>query len=314
MAAFSGATQQSLAQLLDQQGTHKDIDALFLRYEVDPMPSETNKLRKGIHLARTLNGREGGKSLRELIEYIGRPGVGLGPAFQRGSIAASDLYASFDADLARNGAVSPQPIATPGSSSNTPRQFARPGTTAPKPAPSTAAPAPRRHVFIVRGRDTAAHDALVALLLALDLKVVTWDDAARHAGGGSPHTLDVVRAGIEISDAVVVLMTPDDLGQVKSDFYNAARDDPREATPTGQARQNVVFEAGWAMALNQSRVILVRVGDVRPLSDIDGLNYVWLEDDISARRQLIGRLKSCDLAVDDANERWRTAGTFPTHL
>lgn len=314
MAAFSGTTQQSLAQLLDQQGTHKDIDGLFLRYEVDPMPTETNKLRKSIHLARTLNDRDGGRPLRELIEYIGRPGVGLGPAFQRGSIAASDLYASFDSDLARNGASAPHQSAANASASHSPRQFTRPGTTAPAPAPSTAASTPRRHVFVVRGRDTAAHDALVALLLALDLKIVTWDDAARHAGGGTPHTLDVVRAGIEISDAVVVLMTPDDLGQVKNDFYNAGRDDPREATPTGQARQNVVFEAGWAMALNQSKVILVRVGDVRPLSDIDGLNYVWLEDDISARRQLIGRLKSCELAVDDTSDRWRTAGTFPSHL
>lgn len=314
MAAFSGTTQQSLAQLLDQQGTHKDIDGLFLRYEVDPMLTETNKLRKGIHLARTLNDRDGGRPLRELIEYIGRPGVGLGPAFQRGSIAASDLYASFDSDLARNGVTASRQSAAHASASHSPRQFARPGTTAPAPAPSTAALSPRRHVFVVRGRDTAAHDALVALLLALDLKIVTWDDAARHAGGGTPHTLDVVRAGIEISDAVVVLMTPDDLGQVKNDFYNAGRDDPREATPTGQARQNVVFEAGWAMALDQSKVILVRVGDVRPLSDIDGLNYVWLEDDISARRQLIGRLKSCDLAVDDTSDRWRTAGTFPSHL
>jgi predicted nucleotide-binding protein len=169
-------------------------------------------------------------------------------------------------------------------------------------------------VFVVRGRDGVAYDALVALLIALDLKVVTWDDAARHAGGGTPHTLDIVRAGIEISDAVVVLMTPDDLGQVKNDFFNPNRDDPREAAPTGQARQNVVFEAGWAMALDQSRVILVRVGDVRPLSDIDGLNYVWLEDDISARRQLIGRLKSCDLAVDVTSDGWRTAGSFPSHL
>lgn len=81
MPKFSGATQQSLAQLLDQQGAHKDIDGLYLRYEVEPMQTETNKMKKAIHLAQTLGRRGDGSALGDLIEYIGRPGVGLGPAF-----------------------------------------------------------------------------------------------------------------------------------------------------------------------------------------------------------------------------------------
>lgn len=115
-----------------------------------------------------------------------------------------------------------------------------------------------------------------------------------------------------MSNAVVVLMTPDDLGQVKKEF-SQQNDDPREVLATGQARQNVVFEAGWAMALNQNGVVLVRVGDVRNLSDIEGLNYVNLTNDISARRTLIGRLRNCGLEVDDSGEPWRTAGTFPEY-
>jgi len=314
MPKFSGATQQSLAQLLDQQGAHKDIDGLYLRYEVEPMPTEANKMKKAIHLARVLSQRGDGSALNDLIEYIGRPGVGLGPAFQRGSQPAQDLYANYDRDLARGEPASSPPTASPQTpTSARARSFSRPGTTAPI-SKAAATGAPKRHVFIVRGRDNDAYKALVALLLALDLRIVTWDDAARAAGGGTPHTLDIVRAGIELSDAVVVLMTPDDLGQVKEEFFNPVRDDPREGRQTGQVRQNVVFEAGWAMALNQSKVILIRVGDVRPLSDIDGLNYVWLEDDISARRQLVGRLKSCELEVDDSGEEWRTAGAFPSHV
>jgi predicted nucleotide-binding protein len=156
-----------------------------------------------------------------------------------------------------------------------------------------------------------AYNALAAFLQALDLRIVTWDDAVRRANGGTPHTLDIVRAGIEMADGVLVLMTPDDLGQVKPEF-GSPRDNPREATLSGQARQNVIFEAGWAMALDQERVILVRVGEVRPLSDIDGLNYVWLTDDISSRRSLIARLRNIGLAVDADGEAWRTAGIFPT--
>jgi predicted nucleotide-binding protein len=162
----------------------------------------------------------------------------------------------------------------------------------------------------VRGRNDEAYTALESFLIALDLRIITWDVAAEACGGGTPHTLDIVRAGINLATAVVVLMTPDDLGQVKPEFHRM-HDNPREAKSSGQARQNVVFEAGWAMALDQEHVVLVRVGDVRPLSDIDGLNYVNLSGDISSRRQLIGRLKSCDLAVDDSGERWRDAGSFP---
>jgi hypothetical protein len=36
-----------------------------------------------------------------------------------------------------------------------------------------------------------------------------------------------------------------------------------------------------------------------------------LTNDISARRTLIGRLRNCELAIDDSGESWRTAGTFP---
>jgi predicted nucleotide-binding protein len=114
---------------------------------------------------------------------------------------------------------------------------------------------------------------------------------------------------MRLAHAVVVLMTPDDLGKVKPEFSDPS-DDPREGRYTGQARQNVVFEAGWAMGADPEHVVLVRVGDVRMLSDIDGLNYVHLTGDISSRKSLVSRLKNCGLAVDDGGEKWRTAGKF----
>ena len=311
MAKLSGATKQSLAQLLDSNATHSVIESLYLRFDVKPLPSDTNpnKLTKATHLVRELDGRQSGNTtLMSLINYVGSPAF-PNAAFRRGSPAAKDLYENLDNDL-ELGRASPSPANAPRQTSP-PRErvFLRPGTAASEP-PKQEAPASRRYVFVVRGRDQTAYNSLAALLNALDLRIVTWDDAARGAGGGSPHTLDIVRAGIEMASAVVVLMTPDDLGSAKPEFH-VTGDDPREARPSGQARQNVVFEAGWAMALDQDHVILVRVGDVRKLSDVDGLNYVQLTGDLSSRRQLIGRLRSCDLDVDDSGELWRTAGTFP---
>ncbi|MFC5931619.1 hypothetical protein D6T64_05275 [Cryobacterium melibiosiphilum] len=307
MTELSGPTQQALARLLDQYESHRIIDSLFQRFQIPSLPTidgMPTKLKKATHLTRELAARpEGRLSLQSLIIYAGTDGAGMGPEFKRGHPASSDLFANLDYDLS---AVVQPPRAK---EARQERQFKRPGTSAPMP-PEPHAPETQRTVFVVRGRDQAAYDALASLLIALDLRIVTWDDAARACGGGTPHTLDIVRAGIRSATAVVVLMTPDDLGRVQPDFHQS-NDDAREAKESGQARQNVVFEAGWAMALDQDHVVLVKVGNVRSLSDIDGLNYVNLRGDISSRRQLIGRLKSCGLAVNDNGEVWRTIGSFP---
>lgn len=314
MTTLSGRTGQSFAQLLNEQATHSIIESLYLRFELPSLVTEAtptpNKLTKATHLVKSLRERDD-DSLRELIEYAASPSSKMGTSFRRGSAESLDLYENFDKDLQGNSGATTRKSAPAARE----RQFPRPGTTAQAHTPTQTqdhTPSTKRLVFVVRGRDKKAYDALTSLLLALDLRIVTWDDAVRGVGGGTPHTLDIVRAGIEMSDAVVVLMTPDDLGQVKPEFGQPT-DDPREGRSTGQVRQNVVFEAGWAMALNQGGVILVRVGEVRNLSDIEGLNYVTLTNDISARRGFIVRLRNCKLAVDDSGETWRTAGVFPEH-
>ena len=308
MVQLSGRTGQAFAQLLSEEATHAVIENLYLRFDVPPMTSTSNiggpnKISKATNLVRILRGRHD-DSLLELIEYAASKNSRMSNSFRRGSQESLDLYESLDRDLKSSKASSPKPSAAP-------KQFSRPGTTSSAAAPShEQAATAKRYVFVVRGRDQKAYEALAKFLRTLDLRIVTWDEATRGVGGGTPHTLDIVRSGIEMSDAVIVLMTPDDLAKVKPEFIQST-DDPREERYTGQARQNVVFEAGWAMALNQNAVVLVRVGDVRNLSDVDGLNYVNLTNDLSARKTLIVRLKNCGLEVEDSDDEWRTAGDFP---
>jgi predicted nucleotide-binding protein len=177
----------------------------------------------------------------------------------------------------------------------------------PVPPPSSANAG--RNVFLVHGRDHSARDAVIALLDAFGLNVINWRDAAAHAGGGTPYTGDIVAAGMELADAVVILLTPDDVGHVRSDFAEVT-DGPHERHPTGQARLNVVFEAGMAMAGDRDRVVLVEIGQVRKLSDIDGLNVIRMNDDIECRMDLAQRLDSAGLSVDTDGEGWKTAGRF----
>jgi hypothetical protein len=168
-----------------------------------------------------------------------------------------------------------------------------------------------RRVFLVHGRDRSARHALIALLEAFDLKVIRWRDAAEFAGGGAPYTGDVVAAGMENADAVVVLLTPDDLGRVRSHLSEVA-DGPHELKPTGQARLNVIFEAGMAIARDRNRVVFVEAGQVRKMSDVDGINVIRMDGSIGARKDLARRLSGAGLAVDTDSDKWRTAGNFTT--
>jgi predicted nucleotide-binding protein len=170
-----------------------------------------------------------------------------------------------------------------------------------------------RRVFLVHGRDLSARDELIALLRAFDLKVISWREAAAQAGGGTPYIGDIVAAGMDLADAVVVLLTPDDLGCVRP-IFRLEHDGLHELQPTGQARLNVIFEAGMAMARDRSRVVLVEMGLVRKMSDIDGLNIIRMHDAVEPRKDLAQRLRSAGLAVDTDGEEWRTAGRFDRAL
>jgi predicted nucleotide-binding protein len=167
----------------------------------------------------------------------------------------------------------------------------------------------RRTVFLVHGRDSRTRDALAELLRAFDLKIIDWDEASRLTGVTTPYTGDVVAAGMDASDGVVVLMTPDDLARVRPEF-RVESDGSGEWSPVGQPRMNVIFEAGMALARDRERVVIVQVGVLRTMSDIAGLNVVQLSDHVESRRQLGRRLRVAGLAVEMDHDRWRSAGTF----
>ncbi len=168
----------------------------------------------------------------------------------------------------------------------------------------------KRTVFLVHGRDHDGRDALIELLRAFDLRVINWREAASRAGGGgTPYTGDIVRAGMDMADAVVVLLTPDDVGYVRPAFRQD-RDGADELRPTGQARLNVIFEAGMAMALGRERVVMVEVGATRGLSDTAGIHTIRLRDHVESRKDFAARLRDAGLTVDTDGEKWRTVGIF----
>lgn len=145
-------------------------------------------------------------------------------------------------------------------------------------------------VFVVHGRNLAARDAINKFLICLRLEPIDWTHAAKLSGKATPTTLQIVKAGIDAAQSTIVLMTGDDLAKLRPDYG--------QESLMPQPRPNVIFEAGWALAIGgQERTILLKFGGLRDLSDISGLNMVELDNSQQQRDALVQRLRNAGHSI-----------------
>jgi predicted nucleotide-binding protein len=166
------------------------------------------------------------------------------------------------------------------------------------------------NVFIIHGRHLEVKDALFAFLNSLGLHPLEWDELVNTTGEGTPYNGRIVQAAFEEAHVVIALFTPDDLARLKPEFLEPD-DKDHERQETGQARPNVLFEAGMAMGYNPRHTIFVEWGDLRPFTDTVGRNAVRITTGPAWRQRLKERLKAAGCPVRDAGTAWMTAGTFP---
>ena len=166
-----------------------------------------------------------------------------------------------------------------------------------------------REVFVVQGRNGVARDALFEFLRAIDLHPLEWSEATKFTGKPSPYIGEILDAAFSRAHAVVVLFTPDDETRLRGPF-RAENDPLHETQLTGQARPNVLFEAGMAMARDQDRTVLVELGILRPFTDIAGLHVIRLDNSSPRRQELAQRLQSAGCPVKLDGTDWHTAGDF----
>src|SRR5262249_54463739 len=103
--------------------------------------------------------------------------------------------------------------------------------------------------------------------------------------------------------------TGDDEARLRPQFQRAKEEDfEKELKP--QARPNVLFEAGYALAKYPRRAIIVQIGEVRPFSDIAGRFMIHFDGSPSARHHVVARLKAAEVQVDTSGADWLTAGSF----
>jgi hypothetical protein len=146
-------------------------------------------------------------------------------------------------------------------------------------------------------------------LRAIGLQPLEWSQAVAATGEGTPYVGRILDEAFSIAQAVVVLMTPDDEARLRKQFQKD-HDEPYENQLTGQARPNVLFEAGMAMGRDERRTVVVQVGNLRPFSDVGGRHVVRLNNSGPKRQELADRLKTAGCIVDLSGTDWHSTGSF----
>lgn len=174
-------------------------------------------------------------------------------------------------------------------------------------------------VFVVHGRDNDAKNAMFTFLRAVGVKPIEWATAVGMSNKAAPYIGEILNEAFSRARAILVLMTPDDLTQLRPDLLSQ-NDKPYEHVLTGQARPNVLFEAGMAFATHPDRTVIVQLGNVREFSDVAGRHVVHMSNDYSKRQELATKLKNAGCDVDITGTDWVESGDFidplarvPTH-
>jgi hypothetical protein len=149
---------------------------------------------------------------------------------------------------------------------------------------------------------------MFAFLRAIGLDPIEWGKALAATGSASPYIGEVLDTAFGMAQAIVVLMTPDEMAYLLSDHGSGPDDPDTKVAP--QARPNVLFEAGMAMGRDPKRTVLVELGTLRPFSDVAGRHAVRLNDSPDKRIDLANRLKTAGCDVDTSGTDWLKEGDF----
>ena len=164
-------------------------------------------------------------------------------------------------------------------------------------------------VFVIHGRDDQARRALWTFLQAIDLHPMDWEEVVERTGTPTPAIGQILRKAFEHNQAAIVLLTPDD-GASLHPSLRGDDEPPYETQVTGQARPNVLLEAGMALGLQPERTVVIEIGKLRPVSDMAGLNVVRFNGTVESLNKIAVRLAGAGCAVNTKGSDWLKPDRF----
>lgn len=163
------------------------------------------------------------------------------------------------------------------------------------------APDPRQ-VVVVHGRGTPRTAFFFELLRRLDLRPLAIDEVSPSIT--RPSITEVMRAAFARAQAVIVLVTSDDLASLRTDLLGAPP----------QPHLRVIFEAGVAVALQHARTIIVEVPPLRGLLELPEVHVVrFATGSAEERAELVRRLRAAGCELEAAGSTWQDLA-FPPPL
>jgi predicted nucleotide-binding protein len=213
-----------------------------------------------------------------------------------------DRYASADQMATLRGVPTHTAVSVPVTSSPAPARAARSLVKT-----RTIKTTKNNSLFVVHGRDTQLNEDMFSFLRAIGLNPLEWNQAVKRVKGANPNVTEVVKTALQSVQGVIVMFSPDEEARLKAKFRNSKDIKALE----GQARPNVIFEAGIALGAHHEKTLLVEVGDVRRISDIAGMHILHLSNSATSRKEMAQRLKDkLKFKVDLSGDSWLTVGNF----
>lgn len=269
--------------------------------QINPRLLEAIKAKTGLSPAQTYARIKQTASLELLPRNLAAIKVGADVGVTINRFATADELAQ----LRQAGS----PVSPPASFATASEPKARPfSTTKLKPSKKNVKKV-SNSVFVVHGRDHVARNATFDFLRAIGIKPIEWNSAIAMSKKAAPYIGEILDAAFSQARAIVVLITPDDLAQLRPDLLSPS-DKPYERTPMGQARPNVLFEAGMAFGTHPDRTVMVQLGNVREFSDVAGRHVVQISNAYDKRQELATKLRNAGCEVDLTGSDWVNAGNF----
>ncbi len=164
-------------------------------------------------------------------------------------------------------------------------------------------------IFVVHGRNEKTRKDFFSFLRALDLKPIEWSEALHLTGKASPYIGEILDTAFNNSQAIVVLLTPDDEVRLRRELWSSLENE-EEKLFLMQARPNVLFEAGMAFGRYPDRTLLVEIGRLKQFSDVAGRHVVRLTNEPGNRKEIANRLKTAGCSVSTDGSDWLNIGDF----
>ena len=156
-----------------------------------------------------------------------------------------------------------------------------------------------KRIFIIHGRNLEAYREFISFLTSIGLFPIEWEEAVSLTNKPSPYIGEIIDAGFNEAQAIIVLLTPDEKVELDKRLCKTTE----EEKPRLQARPNVIFEAGASLSKYPQQTIIVRMGKQSIWSDIEGIHTITLRNMPESRQKLVSRLKTagCSINIDNSS-------------